>query len=277
MRAPSTPPPTRLARAMCDDLGVSTAHSHTADEYLMTIWLLAYPVGEYVPSRRGPQPTAAARIADQLGVTRASAGEMLKRLEAEGHVVRGERKEAILTEKGRIAAMRIVRRHRLVERLLTDVMGYDGAESHEKADGIDDGFDEEMVERLWDKLGRPERCPHGYPIDAHHELRENPTLKPLTRLDEGDRATIVRLAEHDGELLRFFYDAGLVPDVEVTIAACDAAGNVTVSIGEDELLLTREQARGLYARPEGVPVVPADAACWGSRAEQLRAAGGSRG
>lgn len=231
----------------------------------MTIWLLAYPVGEYVPSRRGPQPTAAARIADQLGVSRASAGEMLKRLEGEGMVVRGERKEAILTEKGRIAAMRIVRRHRLVERLLTDVMGYTGAESHEKADGIDAGFDEEMVERLWEKLGRPERCPHGYPIDAHHELRENPTLKPLSRLDDGDRAQIVRLAEHDGELLRFFYDAGLEPGVDIVIAETDAAGHVTVQLGDDELLLTREQARGLYARPVGVPVVPADAECWGSR------------
>jgi DtxR family Mn-dependent transcriptional regulator len=188
-------------------------------------------------------------------------------------VVRGERKEAILTEKGRIAAMRIVRRHRLVERLLTDVMGYDGAESHEKADGIDAGFDEEMVERLWEKLGRPERCPHGYPIDANHELRENPTLKPLTRLDEGDRATIVRLAEHDGDLLRFYYDAGLTPGLEVEIASSDAAGSVTVSIDDQVLLLTREQARGLYARPAGVPVVPAEPECWGSKAERLRVVG----
>lgn len=260
---------------MWDHFPVSTAHSHTADEYLMTIWLLAYPVGEYRPSRRRPQPTAAARIADQLGVSRASAGEMLKRLEGEGMVVRGERKEAILTEKGRIAAMRIVRRHRLVERLLTDVMGYDGSEAHEKADGIDAGFDDEMVERLWERLGRPERCPHGYPIDAHHELRENPTLKPLSVLASGERATIVRLAEHDGDLLRFYYDAGLLPETDVEVRATDAAGNVTIGCGEDEMLLTMAQARGLCARPEGVPVVPADAECWGTRAERARSAAGS--
>jgi DtxR family transcriptional regulator, Mn-dependent transcriptional regulator len=266
-RSPACPRAVAHPRAhVCDDAAVSTAHSHTADEYLMTIWLLAYPVGEYVPSRRGPQPTAAARIADQLSVSRASAGEMLKRLEGEGMVVRGERKEAILTEKGRIAAMRIVRRHRLVERLLTDVMGYDGAESHDKADGIDAGFDDEMVERLWNRLGRPERCPHGYPIDAHHELRENPTLKPLTKLDAGDRATIVRLAEHDGELLHFYYDAGIVPGLDIEVVACDPAGNVTIALdAEQELLLTAQQARGLYTRREGVPVVPADAECWGSR------------
>ncbi|MCW2956341.1 MAG: iron (metal) dependent repressor, DtxR family [Thermoleophilia bacterium] len=246
---------------ICDHVGVSASHSHTADEYLMTIWLLAYPVGEYVPSRRGPQPTAAARIADQLHVSRASAGEMLKRLEADGMVVRGEKKEAILTEKGRIAAMRIVRRHRMVERLLTDVMGYDGAESHDKADGIDAGFDDEMVERLWEKLGRPERCPHGYPMDAHHELRENPTLKPLGKLDVGVAGTIVRLAEHDGDLLRFFYDAGLTPGVEIEVVAV-TGDVVTILRDEDDLVLTGDQARGLYIRREGVPVVPADAACW---------------
>lgn len=251
---------------------MSETHSHTADEYLMTIWLLAYPVGEYVPSRRGPQPTAAARIADQLSVSRASAGEMLKRLEGEGLVVRGEKKEAILTEKGRLAAMRIVRRHRLVERLLTDVMGYDGAESHEKADAIDGGFDEDMVQRLWEKLGRPERCPHGYPIDAHHELRENPTLKPLTKVDAGE-ATIVRLAEHDGELLRFFYDAGILPDTAIEVLDDeDGSGSVTIDLGDERLLLTKEQARGIYVRPAGVPVVPADADCWGSRTSRRSAA-----
>jgi DtxR family Mn-dependent transcriptional regulator len=239
---------------------VSESHSHTADEYLMTIWLLAYPVGEYVPSRRGPQPTAAARIADQLGVSRASAGEMLKRLEGEGMVVRGEKKEAILTEKGRIAAMKIVRRHRLVERLLTDVMGYDGSQAHEKADGIDAGFDEEMVERLWERLDRPERCPHGYPIDADHELRENPTLKPLHKLDAGDRATIVRVAEHDGGVLRFYYDAHLVPGIDLEIVAV-GDGAITVRVEDHELVLTVDQARGLYGRPDGVPIVPADTAC----------------
>src|SRR4249920_2561111 len=98
----------------------------------MTIYLLAFPVGEYVPRRRGPQPTAPARIADQLGVSRASVGAMLERLEAQGLVARGEKKEALLTPDGRATAMRIVRRHRLVERLLTDMMGYSGAEAHEK-------------------------------------------------------------------------------------------------------------------------------------------------
>ncbi|MBC7459771.1 MAG: ferrous iron transport protein A, partial [Thermoleophilia bacterium] len=97
-------------------------------------------------------------------------------------------------------------------------------------------------------------------------LRENPTLKPLSKLDEGTEATIVRLAEHDGDLLHFFYDADLLPGVEIQVVAVSADGAaVTIRRGEDQLVLTREQARGLYGRPAGVPVVPADTECWGSR------------
>ena len=78
------------------------AHRHTTDEYLETIYFLAFPIGEYSPNTTR-SPTLAARVAEMLGVSRASAGEMLKRLEAEGLVERGEHKEAILTESGRAA------------------------------------------------------------------------------------------------------------------------------------------------------------------------------
>ena len=72
------------------------AQGHSVDEYLETIYFLAFPIGEYRPQSSGA-PTLAARVAEMLGVSRASAGEMLKRLEAEGLVERGEHKEAILT------------------------------------------------------------------------------------------------------------------------------------------------------------------------------------
>jgi DtxR family Mn-dependent transcriptional regulator len=244
-------------------LALSDSTAHGPDEYLMTIYLLAFPVGEYVPRRRGPQPTAPARIADQLGVSRASVGEMLKRLEAQGLVARGEKKEALLTSEGRATAMRIVRRHRLVERLLTDIMGYSGAEAHEKTDGLDDGFDEEMIERLYERLGQPERCPHGYPIDPDHELRENPTLKAVDRLLEGTGAEVVRVAEHDGPLLHWYYDNALVPGTAVTVGAGLPDGSVRLLLaGGREVVLDATQASGLFVRPAGVPVVPATSTCW---------------
>src|SRR6266545_2647707 len=76
------------------------AQGHSVDEYLETIYFLAFPIGEYRPMSGG-SPTLASRVAEMLGVSRASAGEMLKRLEGEGLIERGEHKEALLTATGR--------------------------------------------------------------------------------------------------------------------------------------------------------------------------------
>src|SRR5437762_6119317 len=98
------------------------AQGHSVDEYLETIYFLAFPIGEYRPLASG-SPTLASRVAEMLGVSRASAGEMLKRLEAEGLIKRGEHKEALLTATGRVRAEHVVRKHRLIERWLTDFLG----------------------------------------------------------------------------------------------------------------------------------------------------------
>src|SRR5881398_3264002 len=183
------------------------ADRHSVDEYLETIYFLAFPIGEYTPRGAGAPPLAS-RVAEMLHVSRASAGEMLKRLEAEGLIERGKRKEALLTERGRERAERVVRKHRIIERLLTDFMGYTGYESHESADALGDTFTDEMIERIDARLGHPERCPHGWPVDPDVEQAENLELEPLSALEPGEHATIVRLAEHDGDLLHWFYDEG---------------------------------------------------------------------
>jgi DtxR family Mn-dependent transcriptional regulator len=225
------------------------AHRHTIDEYLETIYFLAFPIGEYVPQTPG-SPTLAARVAEMLGVSRASAGEMLKRLEAEGLVERGERKEAILTPAGRERAERAVRKHRLIERFLTDFLGYTAAEAHEFADELGETFTDEMVERMAERLGNPDRCPHGWPVDPEVEQAENRDLAPLSELSPGTRATIVRLAEHDGDLLHWFYDQGLVPDAELELReAQPAAGQFTIRMDGDERAIGERAAAGLFVRP----------------------------
>src|SRR2546425_5421776 len=165
------------------------AQGHSVDEYLETIYFLAFPIGEYRPLGTG-SPTLASRVAEMLGVSRASAGEMLKRLEGEGLIERGEHKEALLTGKGRKRAERVVRKHRIIERLLTDFMGYTAAEAHVQADLLGDTFTDEMVERIAERLGNPERCPHGWPTDTTAEQAENLELEPLSALGPGEHATI---------------------------------------------------------------------------------------
>ena len=228
------------------------AQRHSVDDYLETIWFLAFPIGEYRPSQ-GANPALASRVAEMLGVSRASAGEMLKRMEADGLVQRGEHKEAILTKTGRERAERVVRKHRIIERLLTDFMGYTAAEAHVHADELGDTFSDEMIERIDDKLGHPQRCPHGWPVDPAVEQAENAELAPLATLPAGTRATVVRLAEHDGDLLHWFYDQGLVPGTSILVRTAEpAADQFTVAIEKvGERAISEKAAAGLFVRPSG--------------------------
>src|SRR3954465_5047889 len=206
------------------------AQGHSVDEYLETISFLAFPSGEYRPAET-ELPTLASRVAEMLGVSRASAGEMLKRLEADGLVERGEHKEAILTEAGRERAERAVRKHRIIERLLTDFMGYTAAEAHVHADELGDTFSDDMVERIEARLGHPDRCPHGWPVDTVFEQTENLELEPLPELRPGSSATIAGIAEHDGGPLPSFSAQGLTPGVEIQLAAAEpAAGEFRVRV-----------------------------------------------
>jgi DtxR family Mn-dependent transcriptional regulator len=221
-------------------------HGHSVDEYLEVIYLHPYPIGEYRPA---VESAIASRVAEMLGVSRASAGEMLKRLEAEGLVERGEQKEAILTPSGIERAERVVRKHRIIERFLTDFMGYTASESHVFADEMGDTFTDEMIERMYERLGRPDRCPHGWPVEPEVEQSENQGLLALAELEPGQRGEIVRLAEHDGDLLHWFYDEGYVPGSNVEMReAQPAAGQLKVVLADGERAIGEKAAQGLYVR-----------------------------
>lgn len=224
------------------------AQGHSVDEYLETIYFLAFPIGEYSPP--GSTSPLASRVAEMLGVSRASAGEMLKRLERDRLIRRGEHKEALLTKTGRARAERVVRKHRLIERLLTDFMDYTAAEAHVHADEIGESFSDDMIERVAKKLGNPQRCPHGWPVDPDVEQAENEELKPLAELPDGANATIVRLAEHDGDLLHWFYDQGFEPGRKLQMRSADpAAGSFRVKLGRREETIGEKAAAGLFVRP----------------------------
>jgi DtxR family Mn-dependent transcriptional regulator len=111
-------------------------------------------------------------------------------------------------------------------------------------------FTDDMVERIAEQLGKPERCPHGWPVDTELEQAENLELKPLSDLAEGERAEIVRLAEHDGDLLHWYYDEGFVPGTELELRRAEpAAGQFAVTVGGDERAIGERAASGLFVRP----------------------------
>ena len=222
-------------------------HGHSVDEYLETIYFLAFPIGEY--GRLGLPDARLARRGD----ARRLAG--LGRRDAQA--ARGRGPDRARRAQGgdphrrrRERAEKVVRKHRIVERLLTDFMGYTAAEAHVHADELGDTFSDDMVERIAERLGTPDRCPHGWPVDPAFEQAENGELAPLAELEPGKRATIVRLAEHDGDLLHWFYDEGFVPGTKIELreTRSPAAGQLTVKVNGREQAIGKG-GRGAFVRP----------------------------
>ncbi len=128
-------------------------------------------------------------------------------------------------------------------------MGYTAAESHVHADELGDTFSDDMVERINERLGRPERCPHGWPVEPDVEQAENRELAALSELEAGQTAEIVRLAEHDGDLLHWFYDEGFTPGTRIELReAQPTAGQLEVRLNGDERAIAERAAAGLYVR-----------------------------
>jgi DtxR family transcriptional regulator, Mn-dependent transcriptional regulator len=231
---------------------VAHAHGHSVEDYLEAIYFLVSPIGEYRPAEGSP--ANAARVAEMLGVSRAAVGEMLKRLGSDGLLKRDGGRELVFTDEGRERAEQVVRNHRIIERFLTDFLGYSAAGAHEHADKLGDAFDADMIERMNERLGFPDRCPHGWPISPDAERAENADLQALSELAAGDRCEIMRLVEHDGDLLHWYYDEGLVPGIELAVLEVQpAAGHLRVALGggadASGRVIAEKAARGLIVRP----------------------------
>ncbi|MCL6548547.1 MAG: metal-dependent transcriptional regulator, partial [Alicyclobacillus sp.] len=140
------------------------------------------------------------------------------RLTAAGLVSAGEGREIELTEEGRQRAETIVRRHRLLERWLTDELGLDWAEAHVEAGRLEHAVSPLVEARLFERLGRPTTCPHGNVIPGTGAVQ--PTGTPLTEIRAPAEVKVVRIveqAEEDLELLRFLNRAGIVPGAVIAV------------------------------------------------------------
>ena len=204
------------------------------------------------------EPLRSARLADWLGVSRPTVTVALRRMVRDGLVRMTGRKEVELTAAGMRAAESIVRRHRIMERWLTDGLGLDWVTADAEAARLEHAVSERVEQRLYEVLGRPATCPHGNPIPGHSE--PSPDELRLSELPGGGRATITRVSEvaerEAPALLAYLSDRGLVPGREVTIAEVDEVGKtVRVAVGPREVTLSRETASKVWAvgRSAGSP------------------------
>jgi DtxR family Mn-dependent transcriptional regulator len=171
-----------------------------------------------------------ARIAERLLVSRPAVSEMIKRMEHEGFVsIEGNRID--LTAAGRRLAERVVRRHRLAERFLTDMLGLSWAVAHKEAGKWEHVISEDVEAAIIRVLGDPTTCPHGNPIPGSHYVA--PDAKALGELKVGDGFLVERIPEElefTPGLLEFLEDSEILPGRAGTITASSPDGTTTVEI-----------------------------------------------
>jgi DtxR family Mn-dependent transcriptional regulator len=171
-----------------------------------------------------------ARIAERLGVSRPAVSEMIKRLEAEG-LVTIARGGISLTTYGLRLAERVVRRHRLAERFLTDILGLSWADAHKEAGKWEHVISTPVEQAIVRVLGDPTTCPHGNPIPGADYVA--PPTRPLSEVSVGSGFTVSRIPEElefAPGLLEFLEDADIVPGRVGTITAASPDGTTTVEI-----------------------------------------------
>lgn len=202
--------------------------SPATEEYLQAVYTLQDEGGQVI----------GARLAEFLGVTPAAVSEMLHRLERDGLIALDDRKDVRLVGRGREIAERIARRHRLAERMLVDLLGYEWWKTHEEAERIEHSMSEEMEERLVRVLGDPRTCPHGNPMPG---VAPRPT-RTIESLRPGERAAVERIPdrfEHEPGFLEYLDSQGVRPGVVVELLSVSQAA-VRVRIAGSERALRRD-------------------------------------
>ena len=200
------------------------------------------------------EPLRSARLADWLGVSRPTVAVGLRRMARDGLVRMNGRKEIELTPSGMRSAESIVRRHRIMERWLTDGLGLDWVTADAEAARLEHAVSDVVEQRLYEVLGRPTTCPHGNPIPGYSEA--SPRETRLSALAAGQGATITRVsevAEREAPLLlAYLSQRDLTPGREVTVQETDAVGKtLRVRVAERDVTLSHETASKIWAVPRG--------------------------
>jgi DtxR family Mn-dependent transcriptional regulator len=212
------------------------------------------PVEEYLETMLSLSeegiPVIQARLAERLGRSAPSVSEMLDRLREDGYVER-EGRRLSLTESGQALAEKVVRKHRLAERLLVDVIGLEWRKVHREAGRWEHVISDDVEARLVELLGDPATCPHGNPIPGSHSPAPSTPVHSLTEADTGERVRLFRISEEvESNLgsLTLLDEGGFIPGVVATVGERDPEGSVEVTVdgGGDAIRVSRDLSDRLY-------------------------------
>ena len=193
-------------------------------------------------------PINGANIARAMQLSPPTVHEMIGRLEGDGYVERADDKSLTFTERGRQEAEAISRRHRLIERFLTDVLGIPWDEVHEEAERLEHAMSPVLEERMLAAIGDAKTCPHGHPIVEG--AREEGVL--LADVEPGARVVILRFENEAEEILHYLKRTGLHPGLEGELAE-SGDEEVVVSSGEGTHTVSKSVAETVSVRAEPAP------------------------
>lgn len=196
-------------------------------------------------------PVTTSKVADFLKITVPAASDMLKRLMQKGFVLTETDGGIGVTADGLQVALQVIRRLRIAERFLTDVLGLSLEKVYDEACKFEHVLSGEVEERLVDLLRDPMSCPHGHPVpDVHGRLPFAYPATTLLELKEGDRATVFCVPEEDRELLLYLAELGLLPHVSLRIKRiAPYNGPIFLLIGDAEQAVGRDVAARIYVTP----------------------------
>ncbi|SIO11752.1 iron (metal) dependent repressor, DtxR family [Sulfurivirga caldicuralii] len=214
-------------------------HSRSVQDYLKALYKLQH----------NDTPVSTSELAARLHVAPASATAMIKKLADAGLVEHVPYQGSRLTESGRREAVNMVRRHRIIEQFLQEVLHYRWDEVDEEAEVLEHAVSDKMVDRMWEVLGRPSHDPHGSPIpDADGHVPHQPGT-PLSEWPDNTPATIVRLVERSPEELRYFAQQGIRPGEAVQIVQrAPFDGPITIRTASGETSLSPELAQAIHVQ-----------------------------
>lgn len=197
----------------------------------------------------------AARLADRLGLTRATVSATLRRMERDGLISTTDRSEIILTNKGRKLAVSVVRRHRLAERLLVDVLGIEWHVVNQEACLFEHAISAKVEEQLYKILSKPTTCPHGNPIPIGDTLPVSEGV-PLSSIAQGTTVLVKRIGEEatrNPELMEHLHRNGIIPGTTFVLKeVTSCAGTLTLTSKEGEVTLGMPAAESVWVTPENL-------------------------
>lgn len=222
------------------DRGEGAGPSRAVEDYLKAVYKL----------QQDDSAVSTTSLAEELGRSAASVTNMVKGLAESGLVQHTPYRGVRLTASGELTALRIIRRHRVLELYLIEQLGYSWDDVHAEAERLEHAASDALIDRMARALGEPSVDPHGSPIPTRSgEIAQTAWIE-LTALDDGLRGTVREVSDENAEALRRLADLGLFPGTEIRMLGATAGGGARIEVRDRDIEVEESLARTVFVEPE---------------------------